>query len=662
VLAIALLASCYVAAQRYLKERHSKRVEITMDWTDFDALARSYGYNEEQFLVALRRAGLTSLAIGEELGSSVGSNADAIAVPGAALINQARMSPLANPVLSRLLREGKIRSRDVYLVVYSASTYQRYAADLPVRFGPSAVHILNPTLPYVIAVRTQADFFAGMGLGIPSSQLALARKLNLIVDPRLQNDERFGAAQIDAMLDEILHQAKLGTLIFMGLSNEVLGYPDHLQDTAAAIKRAHLRFGAIEWYDKNQEQRGTVKLGSYLPGYVTRVQAISKLELDKLSPQAEIARYLLGVRERNIRVVYLHPYVHLWDKRSIEATNVAIVHALATALRAHGFSLGTATPIPAFRINPLVVAVVSLAVPAIFLLILESLGIADPRLAALAFALDLLLVGFGFAAHHDMLARKADGLAAALLFPVAAALALAPVYRGAIGGNPYVAGIRALIAGIGITFAGGLVVVGLLSTPLTMEEIDRFVGVRAVLILPPLTILGLYWFTPNFGARIGSVRKALDSPVRIVQLAVLAVLGLAAFILLIRAGNQPDITPSAFELAVRSKLTAILSVRPRFKEFALAWPLLMLLPSLVPSDRRAWGWLFALAIGVGLSDVLDTFSHLHTPLEVSVIRMILGGLVGALLGAVLIALYRAVRRPVRTPPVPPMRTPVGTIS
>ena len=645
ILALAVLGSCYVAASRYLKERHSKRVEITMDWTDFDGLARSYGYNEEQFLVALRRAGLTSIAVGEELGASVGSNPNAIAFSGAALIDQARISPLANPELAQLVRSGKITAKDVYLVVYDPQTYDRYVNDLPVRFGRSAVRVLNAKIPYVIAIRTQADFFAAMGLGIPTAQLELAHKLHLIVDPRVQNDERYGAPQIDAIFSEFQHRAKLGTVIFMGLNNEVLGYPDHLADTAAAFKEWHLRFGAIEWYDKAQEQRGTVELGRLMPGEVTRVQSITKIELDKLSPQAEIARYLLGVRERNIRVVYLRPYQHLWDKRTIEGTNVEIVHQLAPALRAHGFSLGTATPVPPFRVNPLVIAVVSLAVPAIFLLLLDVFGIADVRLAGALFALDLVVVALGYALHHDMAVRKLDGLAAALLFPVAAATALAPAFRGATGGNPYVAGLRALLVGIGISFVGGLVVVGLLSTPLTMEEIDRFVGVRAVLVVPPLVILGLYWVTAKFGGRLPSVREALDSPVRVAQLGILLILAAAGFILIIRAGNQPDVTPSAFELTLRSKLTAILSVRPRFKEFVVGWPFLMLLPSLVPSDRRAWGWLFALAIGVGLSDVLDTFSHLHTPLSVSVIRVVLGGIAGAVLGAISIAIYRAVRRP-----------------
>ncbi|MGA3037231.1 MAG: DUF5693 family protein [Vulcanimicrobiaceae bacterium] len=645
VLGLALLASLYVTAIRYSKERQSKHVEITMDWTDFDALARSYGYNEEQFLIELRRAGLTSIAIGEELGSAVGTvTPNAAAFTGAGLINQARVTPLANPTLARLVRSGKIDPNFEYLIVFNDATYQRYVRDLPVRFGARAIRILNRSNPYVIAIRTQSDFFNGIGLGIPEDQFALARKLHLIVDPRVQNDERYGAPQIDALFSSFNQGAKLGTVIFMGLANEVVGYPNHLHDTADAFKRSKLPFGAIEWYDRAQDQRGTEALGTLLPGRVTRVQAISKTELDKLSPQTEIARYILGVRERNIRVVYLRPYAHLWEKRSIEATNVAIVREIAAGLRSRGFPLGHATPVPPFRINPLVIILVSLAVPAIFLLMLEAFGIADLRLAIALCALDVVIIGLGYAAHHDMAVRKLDGLAAALLFPVAAAIAIAPVFRGTSGENPYVAGLRALAIGIGVALAGALVVIGLLSTPLTMEEIDRFFGVKTVLVVPPLAILALYWTTPIFGGRLTNVRESLNSPVRIIQLAVLGILAIAAFFVVIRSGNQPDVTPSTLELLLRTKLTALLSVRPRFKEFVAGWPFLMLLSTLIPSDRRAWGWVFALAVGAGLSDVLDTFSHLHTPLTVSIVRVVLGAILGAIIGAIAIFVYRMFRK------------------
>ncbi len=68
-----------------------------MDYTDFDALARSYDYNPAAFLIALRRAGLTSLALTEELGANVGDNGKAYATTGAGLVNAARLAPIRDP-------------------------------------------------------------------------------------------------------------------------------------------------------------------------------------------------------------------------------------------------------------------------------------------------------------------------------------------------------------------------------------------------------------------------------------------------------------------------------------------------------------------------------------------------------------------------------------
>jgi hypothetical protein len=122
------------------------------------------------------------------------------------------------------------------------------------------------------------------------------------------------------------------------------------------------------------------------------------------------------------------------------------------------------------------------------------------------------------------------------------------------------------------------------------------------------------------------------------------VLVAGAYLVLERSGNQSDIAPSSFELALRSHLTSILQVRPRFKEFVVAWPALMLVPALLPVDRRRWGWLFVLAAGMGLGDLIDTFSHLHTPLLVGVERVINGGVLGALIGGAAVFVYRRLRR------------------
>ncbi len=646
VLIVGLLACLTIAIRRERHEHRANRVEIVMDDQDFQSLARSYAYDQRAFLIALRRAGLTSLAVQEELGGQVSSAPNAAFYAGTALLDQSRLTGFADPVFAKLAVHG-IRSDEVYLVAYDAPTAARYARQLPLKFSRRAVRVLRAALPAVFAIRTQPDYFGTVGLGIPADRLALARELGLALVPRLQNDERFGSAQVDAVLRDAVDRNHAHTVVFFGLRNQVLGYPDAIDATASAMRRMQLNFGTIETYDPKQDQAGNESLAKDLPNQTVRVQAISKLELDKLRPEDIVQRYDLGVRERNVRVVYLRPFAHQWAGRSIEATNVELVREIAQGIRAGGLRVGPATPLDRFETRWWEIAPASLAVPAVVLLLLLELGFGDRRWALLGavVAVDVLLVAGGFAVHHDMAVRKLLALIGALAFPVAAFVAIAPALRSPRApstGAAVLDGLRVLAVALLVTLGGALVVVGLLSTPLTMLEVDRFSGVRLVLIAPPLLFLLLYVFGPRWGSNV-SLRRLAEAPVTILQLvAGVVVLG-AGYLVLVRSGNQGDIAPSSLELALRSHLTTLLQVRPRFKEFVVGFPALMLIGALVPVDRARWGWLFALAIGVGLGDVVDTFSHLHTALAVSALRVVNGAVIGALVGAIAIAAYRRFR-------------------
>lgn len=649
ILAIGLLAALYIAVRRERHEVAARNVEIVMDDTDFSALVKGGAYDETALLTALRRAGLTSLAVSEELGTNIPGAPNATAYAGGALLDQARVSPLTDPLFAQLARSNAIRTDSMYLVAYDAPTAQRYAEQLPLHFGNQAIRLLRARLPAVWAIRTTSDYFDGEGFGLPFDRVALARRLGLLLVPRLQNDEGFTPAQIGGVVAAATRGDRTRTVIFFGLRNEVLGYPDGTAAAAAALTANHVNFGVVETYDPKQEQLGDADLARRMPERLVRVQAIAKPEADKLSPEEIIARYLLGVNERNIRVVYLRPYLHAWNGRSIADTNVAIVQRIADGIRADHRHLGSASALARFAINPVAIALASLTVPASLLLLLEAFGIGGSGWIAALVLADLAFVGAGYASHHDILARRLLALAAGLTFPALGMLAAGWAFRGAPrspglrNANVYVRGLAALAGAIAVTLCGALAIVGLLSTLLTMTEIDRFLGVKYVLVLPPLIALGLYFFTDRFGAKL-DVRTAGEEPVRVIQLLAGIVLAAGAFLVLERSGNQSDIAPSSFELALRSHLTTILQVRPRFKEFVVAWPALMLVPALIPVDLRRWGWLFVLAAGMGLGDLIDTFSHLHTPLIVSIERVINGAVLGAVLGALAIAVYRRFRR------------------
>jgi hypothetical protein len=651
ILLVALLASLAVAVFRFHTESQTRRVEIAMDYTDFIALARSYNYNPAAFLIALRRAGLTSLALTEELGANVADDGRTYATTGAALINAARLSPIADPLLAQLVRTNKIARNAVYLIVDDPVAYARYRQQLALHFERKTVRVLRNSKPWLLEVRTQIDYFNATALGIPSDQIALAKRLGLLLVPRFQNDERYALPQMNAAFDAVLAQdPKVSTIIFFGLRNQVFGYPDHLDDAAAAFK-AHgakskmpFNFGTIETYDDTQIQKGSETLAKDIDGQTVRVQAIARTELDKITLDDVVARYLLGVRERNIRVVYLRPWEHQDGDRSIEATNVEMVKEIADQLKAHHFKLGRATPIPLYRgDNRILVGIAALAVPSIFVLLLGVFGWYRPWLAYAAFALTVLLYLAGIAVHHDLFARSVIALAGALLFATAAFLAIAKAFSEEPAprfSDQLVRSLGWTLLATGVTLLGALVIVGIMSSPLTMEEIERFRGVRLVLALPPLIALCLYLFDRRFNSGIERPSDVFAAPVRVYQLFVGIVIIAAGALLLARSGNQSDIAPSHFELLLRHQLSVVLSVRPRFKEFLIGFPALMFLPALTVAHRRVVGWLLALGAGVGIGDVLDTYSHLHTPLAISLQRTGNGLIVGALIGILAIWIYR----------------------
>src|ERR1019366_9326451 len=178
-------------------------------------------------------------------------------------------------------------------------TARRYAEQLPLRFGPSTIRVLRAKLPTVWAIRTTSDYFDAETFGLPFDRVALAQRVGLLLVPRLQSDEGASRLQIRTLVEDATRGDRAHTVIFFGLRNEVLGYPDNTDAAAAALTADHLNFGSVEVYDPKQEQLGDADLARRLPERLVRVQAIAKPEADKLTPDEIIARFLLGVDERN---------------------------------------------------------------------------------------------------------------------------------------------------------------------------------------------------------------------------------------------------------------------------------------------------------------------------------------------------------------------------
>lgn len=660
---VGAVAALLVAIDRYRFEQASRSVEITIDQLDLDDFAKAYGYDEDDLLRKLRAAGLTSVAVYAEEGQRVNYGTHAFVQTGQQVLDGARVTGLADKGLQDLVAAHEIDPKYIYIVVYDAPTLERYLDALRTQLEPHDVKIVRSKLPAILEVKTQIDFFNGVDLGMPSDVTRRIREMGLLVDPRVQNNERLGPDGIGKVLDDAIAGGRVGTVIFYGNGNEVLGYPYQLDATAQAFRdHPGIDFGDVEAYTEDQIQKGTQTLGRDIPGQTVRVMAIPKLQLDKLDVDTVIGEYLLGVRERNIRVVYYRPYPHPVQKKlpdgtmetqTVEQTNIDLISKLADQLRANGFTIGRASSFTDFKGWKLDVLYFLAGAGAIggFLLLLESLGWARPWMAWSLLGLTAAAFGAGFATGHDEAVRKLWALGGALTFGVLAGLELAMLFRTPPAGSwlgDARAGLVCLGRSAGVALLGGLFITGLLSQVAFMLEVDLFIGVKALLVVPPLIVLGIYIFTDRFGSP-NKVADVANAPVRAWMLGAFVVLAACAAFLVMRSGNQPDIGVSGFELNVRGALTQLMGARPRFKEFLIGYPPLFLLAAMTPAHRRFAGWLLVLCGAVGLADVLDTFSHIHTSLSVGLLRTINGVVLGAVIGIVVQWAYRLVARPRANP-------------
>ena len=651
---IGALASLAVAFDRWRFEAQNRSVEITIDQQDLDDFARAYGYDEDELLREMRKAGLTSVAVYAEQGQHVNDSTHAFVQTGQQVVDAARVSGLADRGLAALVAARRVDPNSLYIVVYDRATLARYLTALRTQLEPKSVKVLRATLPAIVAVKTQIDFFNSLDLGVPDDVTARVRALDLLVDPRVQNNESLDPTGIDAIFRQITAGGRIGTIIFYGQRNDVLGYPYQLDATAQAFRdRPGIEFGDVEAYTEDQIQKGTQTLGRDIPGQTVRVMAIPKLQLDKLDIDTVVGEYLLGVRERNIRVIYYRPYPHVVQKtlpgktivtESAEQANLDILSQISDALSANGFTIGRASGFVDFKGWKLDVLYVlaGLGVAAAFLLLLDLYGWSRAWMALTAYGVTIAAFGAGFAIGHDEAVRKLWALGAALTFAVLAGLALAPAFARPATGNwlgDAGAGVTHLIRCAAIALLGGIFVTGLLSQVAFMLEVEQFFGVKALLVVPPLVVIATYAFTAIFGAK-QSVSDVAQAPVRAWMVAAFAVVAAAAVFLIIRSGNQPQVGASGFELGVRGALTQLMGARPRFKEFLIGYPPIFLLAAMRADHRRRLGWLVVLAASIGLADVLDTFSHIHTALSVGLLRTFNGAALGAVIGIGAQWLYR----------------------
>ena len=490
------------------------------------------------------------------------------------------------------------------------------------------------------------------GICYPDWAIHKAQQQKLSIWLRPENkSSTIHPADIQAYFER-LKQRKPEGIIFGGSSNEVVGYSDDevLKSTAADIHEQGWKLGFIESAKANQ-QKGIETLVRNASLDTVRVFTVPPMQQEKLKPERVAQMYSLAARERNLTVLYLRPYAYDPNPdKGFDQANQAFFSGLAEQLkdrlgnRADSFTRSV-------ELHPLIVALLSLAgLAAFWLVVLEYLS-APGALVAISLGgfacLNALLVRTPFS--HHWLALMALGTACCLssLSVTSQFPRLRQASREGSELKTLLVSSQAWLWMSLISLVGAWIASCFLQETTYKLGLDIFRGVKVITVLMPVAITALWCLSEGQRQHWLSIGGA---PLKLYQLIALGVLAVGGLVYTMRTGNMAgtDVGDSMEgERYLRMVLDQTLGVRPRFKEFLMAHPAMLLAPLAL---RRGWKELTAILVLVGATGqcgLFDTFAHVHTPLQVSLIRCVMGAAFGLLLGwiyaGILLALAKGVR-------------------
>jgi hypothetical protein len=626
---VGFLAALVPIAARWQAETRNRSVEITVDFAEVRTLALAERKSEAEVLQSLQKSGVVSIALPEETLSQLEDAREIAVVPVGAFTPQVPGQSTPEAFAVRTANAQRIRQIQDAIGIKTGIRAQSESG--------SQIVLIPGSYP---AVRS-------IGIGLNPQTVQTIKQAGLSVVGRVANYNGVESAGIVWDLNELKKQG-VKTTIFLG--DEMLGYKGYLLDdperpeersTASALRDSDLWLGIIEF----SKQKGEAALAKGAEDRVVRVHTVTGAEMLTADVPTNVQRFTLAARERNIRLLYVRLFT---DEKNPLAFNTKYIEKIKEGLERGGLTIGTAHGYQPLTVPLWTKGLIGLGIAATWLLLMESItgfiGQKERVLTGIAVGGALLLLGLPLLGSSGV---KFAAFVSACLYPSLALLYRDILHKGDSKNRVGEAILRFTVI-CGITGLGIAAIVGLLADRLYLIKADAFIGIKGAQLVPLLLATLVY----SLGLRATPERSFLQAlhetgvmfrrmasqPVLIWQVAVALVALFVLALLVLRSGNDPGVGVSPLELKIRALLDQLLYARPRFKEFLVGHPALLLSLLLAAMGKRGWA-IALLPVGIiGQVSLLNTFCHLHTPLLVSVWRAVLGVGIGLAIGFILYVL------------------------
>lgn len=645
---VALVIAGVVIFHRSKFESDFKQVELVMSLNELRELCYQEGYDEIELLNKIKHFGINSIAIHED-------TLENLSLSGKILYFSDKELNKLNFFLKSIdpFKKFQPSPGEAYVILDDKTDYLRVKDNLQRQLGEDLVRDLNLLTYKGLKVKGSEEKLADLGLGFSEEDIELVRNLGFQVILRFKNFPQINKENIDFKFKESDKAGKISGVIFEG--ETVLGYPskENIIFTAELLKTKAYPFGIIEFAG----QKGIETVAYSASELAVRVHSITKEELEIISQQKAVERWIRATKERKVRLFYIKPFMK--SNSNLIEVNLSYIRTIKEDLKASGFNTGKASLLSA-----------TYQEPKIFTLLL-ILGIISGGLILLKNVFNfrkyqeysLLILGIIFSLfllflNQEIFLIKLMALLAALIFPTLAIIGNEKYFFGdnknyksksieniSIHNSIYILMIKEVLSGffkiILITLSGALLIAALLSNNKFMLGIEQFSGIKISYLVPLLLVLAIIWLRVNKGKLM--ILENIKKPILIEHVIIMFFFTVFLVIYISRSGNFSFLPVLSIEEKVRIFLEKTLIARPRNKEFLIGYPALLLTMSMNFLRVKEFKIPVIIIGTIGPVTLINTFCHIHTPFLFSMLRTFNGIWLGLVLGLFIITIFYIIR-------------------
>jgi hypothetical protein len=612
LLIVSVILSAYLMAIKISIEQGNKKVEISVTEKEVSMLAGAVQKSPEDVLRVLKASGLTTLAVEETTVKDMQNSGRILILNGWQLLDHKRFLGVDSLLLQELLTKKDFNPISYYVFTRDVNIFKKLLSFMKARGYEVKSYAENDL--YIIQEVQGTGGFSTIGLGFDDSSFDMADALGLNIVVMVKDVKQKTPQEMDTLRSQ-LSQRDVSILIPQG--NEVPSNPESARILKSYMRAHSIKMGFDEFLDSG-------KLKEFI-----RELDYSAIRVYNRPPHKWMDEYLLAVRDRNDRLLYLHLF--LSGQKDMLAYDREHIGQIKDMIVSHGFEIAT-SPVKVegfkpFNTSKTVSLFASLGILWALWKIMRITGV-EERFASKTIIIILILFN-ALAVRNFALFRDVAGLLAAVGFP-----ALGIYGEMKKGKSPvpkdfkrtFKLAFYGYLRSTGITLLGAVILWGIFGSTATLLGLEKFRGVKALYIFSYGVILLLYLKDING-------RLSLKKPILSLGSILLFVLfGGVLFVLINRTGNYSVIPIPKWELSFRIWLENTLWVRPRTKEFLMGFPALMAAGGLSAMGYDRWAGWFYMAALLGTVSMVNTFSHFHIAALISIIRSLEGIVLGAILG------------------------------